>query len=122
MESSGGSAGGIGGASAKGTYTQGDQSFELSVTDVGALGGLATLGGALNVNSSKQTATGYEKASMQNGNMVDEEWDNSDHHGKYSVMTASRFAVAAEGSAPSIDPLKSAVNAVDMGRLAAMAK
>lgn len=122
VESSGGGAGGIGGANAKGTYTQGDQTFELSVSDVGALGGLATLGGALNVHSSKETATGYEKTSMQNGNMVDEEWDNADHHGKYSTMVASRFAVAAEGSAPSIDPLKAAVGSIDMGKLAAMAK
>ena len=121
VESSGGAAGGIGAASAKGTYTSGDQSFELSVADVGALGSLATLGGALNVNTNKQTATGYERTSMQNGTMVNEEWDNSDHRGKFSTMIASRFAVTAEGSAPSIDPLKAAVGAVDMGRLAALA-
>lgn len=121
VESSGGSAGGMGAATAKGAYTQGDQSFELSVSDVGALGSLATLGGALNVNSNKQTATGYERTSMQGGNMVSEEWDGSDHRGKYTVMVASRFAVAAEGNAPSIDPLKAAVGAVDAGRLAALA-
>lgn len=122
VESSGGSAGGLGASTAKGTYTQGDQSFELSVSDVGALGGLANLGGALNINANKQTATGYEKTSTQNGSMVEEDWDNSDHRGKYTTMVASRFAVEAEGNAPSIDPLKNAVAMIDAGRLAAMAK
>ena len=122
IESTGAGAGGLGGATAKGTYAQGDQRFELSVTDVGALGNLATLGGALNVNSSKQTATGYEKTSMEGGNMVEENWDNSDHRGKYSMLVASRFAVAAEGNAPTIDPLKAAVGAIDLGKLAALAK
>ncbi|WP_425228421.1 Yip1 family protein [Sphingomonas sp.] len=121
VESSGGSAAGLGAATAKGTYTLGDQSFELSVSDVGALGSLATLGGALNVNSNRQTATGYERTSMQNGSMVDEEWDGSEHHGKFTTMVASRFAVAAEGNAPSIDPLKAAVATIDTGRLAALA-
>lgn len=122
VESSGGSAGGVGGATAKGTYTLGDQQFELSVSDIGALGNLATLGGAVNVNSNKQTATGYEKTTMQNGNMVEEDWDTADHHGKYSMMVVSRFAIEAEGDAPSIEPLKSAVAAIDVGRLAALAK
>lgn len=122
VESSGGAAGGLGAATAKGTYTLGEQSFELSVSDVGALGGLATLGGALNVNSNRETATGYERTSMRNGTMVEEEWDNSGRRGKYMTMIASRFAVSAEGSAPSIDQLKSAVGSVDMGRLAALAK
>lgn len=122
VESAGAGAGGLGGATAKGTYAQGDQRFELSVTDVGALGNLATLGGALNVNSSKQTATGYEKTSMEGGNMVEESWDTSDHRGKYSTLVGSRFAVAAEGSAPTIDPLKAAVGAIDLGKLTALAK
>ena len=40
------------------------------------MGNIATLGGAVNASSSKQTATGYEKTEMQGGNMVSEEWDN----------------------------------------------
>ena len=122
VESSSGNAGGIGASTAKATYTMGDQSFELSISDVGALGGLAGLAGSLNVNSNKTTATGYERVTTTNGQMVEENWDNSDHRGKYSTMVASRFAVAAEGNAPSIDPLKAAVAAIDQGRLAGMAR
>jgi hypothetical protein len=59
---------------------------------------------------------------MQGGNMVNEEWDNQSKSGSYSVMIASRFAVEARGSAPSIDVLKSAVGAVNLGQVQALAK
>jgi hypothetical protein len=38
------------------------------------------------------------------------------------VLVASRFAVEASGSAPSIDTLKSAVASVDLSQLQSMAK
>jgi hypothetical protein len=122
VSSQGGSAAGIGGSNAEGEYTLADKSFKLSVTDANAMGALATLGGALNVQSSKTTATGYEKTQMVGGRMVSEEWDNSDSHGKFTTMVGSRFIVAAEGSAPNIDTLKQAVATIDMGRLEAMSK
>lgn len=122
VQSQSGSAGGIGGSQAEAHYTSGDQSFRLSVTDVGAMGALATLGGALNARSSRQTATGYEKAEVIDGRMTNEKWDNAAHSGNYSVMVAGRFMVEAQGSAPSIDILKGAVAAVDPARLEALAK
>ena len=109
--------GGFNGSNARAQFQAGDQSFSLSVTDMGVMGNIATLGGAVNASSSKQTATGYEKTEMQGGNMVSEEWDNQSKSGKYSVMVASRFAVEASGSAPTIDALKGAVAAVDLGQL-----
>ena len=122
IESSGGGAAGIAGSNAQATYASGGNSFTLSVTDSGTLGSLATLGGALSGQSSRQTATGYEKTSMVNGNMVSEKWDNDAHSGSYGTMVASRFMVSADGSAPSVDVLKHAVEAVDLGKLQALAK
>lgn len=122
VSSESGAAAGIGGSKAEGHYTQGDQSFTLSVSDMGAMGAIATLGGAVNAESSKTTATGYEKTAMKDGAMVSEKWDNSAHSGSYSTVVASRFAVEAEGNAPSIDALKAAVASVDAGKLAGMAK
>jgi hypothetical protein len=89
---------------------------------MGAVGALATLGGAMNVQSSKQTATGYEKTEMVGGAMVSERWNTQSNSGSYGTMVASRFMVSAEGSAPNVDTLKQAVAAVDTGRLAALAK
>jgi hypothetical protein len=122
IASSGGGAAGISGSNAQATYSSGDDSFTLSLTDSGALGSIATLGGALSGQSSKETATGYEKTAMVDGHMVSEKWDNSSHSGSYGTMIASRFLVSADGSAPSIDTLKHAVAAVDLGKLQALAK
>jgi len=122
VENQGGAAAGIGGSNARAEFQSGDQSFSLSVTDTGVLGNIATLGGALNTSSSKQTTTGYEKSEMQGGNMVEEKWDNQSKSGSYSVLVASRFSVEASGSAPSIDTLKSAVASVNLGQLQSMAK
>ncbi|HEU4959906.1 MAG TPA: Yip1 family protein [Sphingomonas sp.] len=121
-ESSGGGAAGISGSNAQATYASGDDSFTLSVTDSGTLGSIATLGGALSGQSSKETATGYEKTAMVDGHMVSEKWDNASHSGSYGTMIASRFMVSADGSAPSIDTLKHAVAAVDPGKLQALAR
>jgi hypothetical protein len=122
VENQGGAAAGIGGSNARAEFQSGDQSFSLSVTDTGVLGNIATLGGALNASSNKQTTTGYEKSEMQGGNMVSEKWDTQSKSGTYSVLVASRFSVEASGSAPSIDTLKSAVAAVNLGQLQSMAK
>ncbi|RIA37678.1 Yip1-like protein [Hephaestia caeni] len=122
ISSRGGAAGGIGGSNAEAHYSAGDQAFTLSITDAGALGALATMGGALSGQSSRQTETGYEKSAIENGNAVSEKWDNADKSGSYSTVIASRFAVSAEGDAPSIDTLKQAVAAVDAGKLAALAQ
>lgn len=122
VETQSGGAAGINGSTANARYSLGDQSFQLSVADMGAMGAVATLGGALNMQSSKTTATGYEKSEMVGGAMVKERWDNQSHSGEYATVAASRFAVSAEGSAPSIDVLKQAVGAIDAGKLATLAK
>ncbi|MEO6216153.1 MAG: Yip1 family protein [Sphingomonas sp.] len=122
VETSSGAAAGIGGSRAEGRYTLGDQSFSLSVADMGAMGSLATLGGAINAQTSKQTATGYEKTEMVGGSMVTENWNTESHSGRYETMVASRFMVSANGNAPSIDTLKQAVATVDTGALASLAK
>lgn len=122
IESNSGSAAGIGGSKADADFSQGNMQFTLSVTDMGAMGSLATLGGAVNASSNRQTATAYEKTEMAGGNMVTEKWDNNDHSGSYGMMIASRFMVEANGSAPDIATLKNAVASVDAGKLASLAK
>lgn len=122
LSSSGAAAAGIGGAEADGTYRSADQSFTLKITDLAAAGAFAALGSAFNVQTSKQTASGYEKTGTVDGRMTTEKWDNSSKDGSYSVLVGGRFNVEAEGGAPSIDVLKAAVAAVDPGRLEALAK
>lgn len=122
LENNSASAAGIGGSQAEARYEVGGSGFRLSVTDMGAAGAFTGMAAAMNVNSSKSDANGYEKTSTADGRLVIEKWNNADKSGSYSTTVANRFMVEAEGNAGSIDDLKSAVAAVDPSRLESMVK
>lgn len=122
IESSGAAAGGLGGSRAEARYENGDGHITLGVTDIAAAGAIAALGTAFNVQSNKQTETGYEKTGTVDGRMTNEQWDGQAKQGKYGVLVANRFMVEAEGSAPDMNALKQAVAVVGIDRLEAMAK
>ena len=122
LSSESGGVGALQGSSAKGVYNKGSSRITLTITDAAAAGALATLGGAVNVQSEHQTATGYEKVHMDAGRMVSETWDSQAKIGKYSVMVASRFVVAADGEGADMSDLKGAVGAIPVDRLTALAK
>ncbi len=109
------------GSEAEGTYTSGDNSFHLKITDMAALGAIASLGTAMGIQHSQQDANGYEKSGTVDGAIQSEAWHKDSHSGKFSTTVASRFSVEAEGSAASIDELKAAVAAVDQGSLKGLA-
>ena len=122
VENASGGAGGIAGSNAKGDYSRGSDTASLSVTDMGAMGAIAGLGAAFNVQSSKTTATGYEKTGQVDGRMTSEKWDSSSRHGSYSTVVGNRFVVEVEGSADTADTLKALAASVPIGTLAGMAK
>lgn len=121
IESSSAAAAGMGGSQAEARYTGGDSDIRLTVTDMGAIGGLAALGGALNVQSSKQSGTSYEKIGKVDGRMTTEKFDSADKRGEYSTIVGDRIMVQAEGTAASIDVLKGAVASVDLNKVATLA-
>lgn len=110
------------GAQAQARYEADGRSFRVQITDMAAVGALAGMGAALNVQSNRQTETGYERTSTVNGQIVSERWDNQLKDGQYSVTIANRFLLQAEGQAESMDNLKAAVAAVGPDKLAALAK
>jgi len=113
---------GMSNSHASGTYTRGDGHITLEVSDLAAAGAFAGMAGALNVESSKQTATGYEKVGKVDGRLTTEQYDNQAKSGKYSVIVANRFVVEANGSGVGMDELKGAVSSVAIGQLEGMAK
>ncbi len=119
--SSGGVAG-FSGSNVQAEYSKSGAHMTLSVTDIGAAGGFAALAGAFGVESSKETATGYEKIGKVDGRMTAEEWDRQSKNGKYGVLIANRFMVQAEGNGGDVDDLKSAVNAVGPDKLEGLVK
>jgi hypothetical protein len=74
------------------------------------------------VESTKNTATGYEKVGKVDGRLTTEEYDTQAKSGKYSVIVANRFVVEANGSGVGMDDLKGAVSSVGFGQLEGMAK
>lgn len=121
ISSASGGAAGMSGSNAEAIYQSGDRRITLTVTDLGAAGAFTAMAGAINVNSDKETATGYQKVSTAGGQLVTERYDNQVKSGQYTVVVANRFNISAEGSGVSMDDLKSAVSAVGPDRLAAMA-
>lgn len=121
INSSSGSAGGIGGSQASASYGSGDVTVSLNVSDLAAMGGFAAIGSALNVQSSQETATGYERVSTVDGRMVTETWDNASKSGSYNVIVANRFVVEAEGHGVEMDALKAAVANIDLNSLEKLA-
>jgi hypothetical protein len=114
-------AAGFGASDAEATYQNGDARITLKVVDLAAAGGFAAMAGAMNVQSDRETATGYEKVSTINGRLTTEKYDTQGKSGEYSVIVGNRFSIEADGSGVSMDVLKAAVAAVGPDRLDALA-
>ena len=110
------------GSTAEATYTAGDKSFTVRVSDMSALGALAGIGSAMGVEQSREDANGYERTQTVDGQMQTESWNKSSGSGKFGRMVANRFMIEADGSADSIDQLKAAVASVDAGKLTGFAE
>lgn len=108
------------GSEASGTYQVGGKSFRLKVTDMAAMGAIAGIGSAMGVTRSREDADSYERTGTVDGHMQSERWNKSTNSGAFSVIVGNRFMVEAEGSAASIDELKSAVASVNQGALASL--
>lgn len=115
-------AGGIGGSNAEARYEEGANNITLQVTDMAAMGAIAGLGSALNVQSSEKTDTRYEKTGTVDGRMTSEKWDSADSSGKYSVVIANRFMVEARGNGTTMEALKAAVAGVGVTKLEGLAQ
>jgi hypothetical protein len=116
------SAAGIEGSQAEAQYIRGESNLKLQVTDIGQAGALASIAGAVNMKSSKETATGYEKTGVVDGRMTQESYDRQAKSGEYSVLVGERFMVEASGNGVTMDELKAAVEAVGISRLEAAAR
>lgn len=113
-------AAGVGGAQASARYEKDGKGVRVELTDMAAVGALAGIGAALNVNQEKETERGFERTRTVDGQMVQEEWDNEARRGRYSTTVANRFMVSVEGEAESFDALKAMAAAFDQRRIAAL--
>ncbi|MBK5197580.1 MAG: YIP1 family protein [Methyloceanibacter sp.] len=116
-----GGAAGLAFGTAKATYTKGNAHITLSLMDMGAMGALATLGSAFGANATEETATSYSKMGEVDGRMTMEKFDKETKDGTFGVVVKDRVMVEAEGNGASMAALKSAVGAIDLGSVEALA-
>jgi hypothetical protein len=122
-ESSSGSSGAMGMnvGTAEATYVRGESRITLSIVDMGAMSGIAGMAAAMGVQSSRETADGYERTQTVNGRMITEEVDRSAQTAHYQVVTTNRITVSAQGSSATIEEVRAAVDAV-LGPAEALAR
>ena len=103
-------------------YTKGESSIRLEITDSSFnqmyLGPMSMM---LMSNYSERSSSGYKKAASLGGSPGFEEWENEPKEGAVTVVVGNRFVVTARGrNVENIDAIRSMVQAVDLGKLAAL--
>ena len=121
FETNGGSAVGISSSSAKATYVGGDnQRAELSLTDLGGLGGLASVAQWANVTVDKETQDGIEKTYKDGGRTVHEQYRKDGSHSEYTVILKNGVIFESHGDHIDGATLKSMAAAVNLDAVEAM--
>ncbi len=106
---------------AQARYAKGPSSFSLQVTDLGAIGAVGAPASDVGATSTRKTPTGYETISTAGGRTTTEAWDVASKSGRYSIFSAGRYTIAAEGAADDVTVLKAAVEAANAERMKALA-
>ena len=119
-EAQSGGAMGIAASSATAVYRQGDQRVELSITDMGGLGGLLSVAGWANLTVDKDSSDGVEKIYKQGPRTVREQYRKDGSQGEYTLILGNGMLVEAKGRNMPYGDIKSAVDAMGVGKLEAM--
>ena len=120
FETNGGSAVGISASVAKAGYVAGDQRVELSLTDMGGLGGLASVATWANVSVDKETPDGIEKTYKDSGRTIHETYRKDGSHSEYTVILKNGVIVEADGDKIDGATLKSMTGALNLDAIEAM--
>ena len=120
FETNGGSAMGISSSVAKAGYAAGDQRANLSITDLGGLGGFASVATWANVTVDKETPDAIEKTYKDGGRTIHEEYRKDGSHSQYTVILKNGVIVETDGDRIDGPTLKSMAGAVNLDALEAM--
>jgi hypothetical protein len=120
FETNGGSAMGISTSEAKAGYAGGDQHAELTITDLGGLGGLASVAAWANVTVDKETPDAIEKTYKDSGRTIHEEYRKDGSHAEYTVILKNGVIVQTSGRRIDGATLKSMASAVNLDAIEAM--
>jgi hypothetical protein len=120
FETNGGQAMGISSSVAKAGYANGDKHAELTITDLGGLGGLASVATWANVTVDKETPDGIEKTYKDGGRTIHEEYRKDGSHSEYTVILKNGVIVETSGNGIDGATLKSMASGVNYDAIEAM--
>jgi len=120
FETNGGSAMGISSSVAKAGYVAGDQRAQLTITDLGGLGGLASVATWANVTVDKETPDAIEKTYKDSGRTIHEEYRKDGSHAQVTVVLKNGVIVETDGDRIDGPTLKSMASGVNLDALEAM--
>src|SRR5690606_36352188 len=102
------------------TYADGEQRVSIELTDMAAMKGMMAMAGAFGGESESESADGYEKTYVRDGQRIHEKWNSRSKRGEYSVIVGDRFQVEASGTVADMGQLKRMVGSMDLRGLAAL--
>jgi len=121
FETNGATAMGMATSTAKATYTGGDnQRAEITITDAGGLGGLASLATWANVTVDKETPEGIEKTYKDGNRTIHEQYRKDGSHSEYTVILKNGVIFESQGDHIDGATLKSMASAVNLDAIEAM--
>jgi hypothetical protein len=120
FETNGGQAMGIASSVAKASYVNGDQRAQVTISDLGGLGGLASVAQWANVTVDKETSDAIEKVYKQGGRTIHEEYRKDGSHGEVTVILANGVIVETTGDHVDGATIKSMAGSLDLDALEAM--
>jgi len=109
-------------STAEAKYANDDQSetIDLTIIDGGGSPMMMGLAAWSMMEVDKETDSGYEKTTTMGDNKAYEKYDNSSKSGELNVLVNKRFVVTAKGRGVSMDKIKSALDDIDLDKLASL--
>jgi hypothetical protein len=120
FETNGGSAMGISSSVAKASYVNGDQRAQVTISDLGGLGGLASVAAWANVTVDKETSDAIEKVYKDGHRTIHEEYRKDGSHGEVTVILANGVIVETSGDRIDGATIKSMASGLNLDALEAM--
>ncbi len=110
-------------AQAEGEYKAGDATITIKLVDYGGTGmaGMMAAGWSMS-EVDRESDTGYERTTTIGGHKAMEKFDSQHNSGEIQILVAGRFLVEVNGSSCTEKDLRSAPDALDLAKLAALKK
>ena len=120
IEVQSGQAMGVAGSTAKAQYAAGEQRLELTIIDLGNLGGLAAMAGWANTTVDRETPEKIEKVYKQDGRTIHQEFRKDGSRGEVGAMLANGVMIELTGRGMDAASLKAALASLDLSKIESM--